>query len=109
MRLGAIHFWVAGALLLVLTVVSIIVFTPVDTERVILPPYEGAFGFRGGRLTVLDYRGETLDEFAWALRRSECGETTSVSVVQATAWADQRVRRVTVPARPRSGAAGCAE
>jgi len=127
--------------LLVLVVVSMILFSPVDTESVVLPPYERAFGFRGGRLKVRDYRGETAevyglltvdpagplsgagflagdvpvahhggaDEFAWALRRSECGATTTVSVVQASAWAEHPVRHLTVPARPRPGAPGCGE
>jgi len=140
-RLGPIHFWVAGAVLVVVVVVSVLVFSPVDTESVALPPYERTFGFRGGQLSVRDHRGETLklyglitvdpagplssagfqagdvpvahhggaDEFAWALGRSECGRTTTISVVQASAWAEQPVRRLTIPAQPRLGARGCEE
>ena len=140
-RLGAMHFWVTGAVLLALGAISLMVFSPVDTTSVVLPAYEREFGFRGGEFTVLDYRGETLrlyglasvdpagplgvagfragdvpvahhggaDELAWALRRSECGETTMVTVVQASDWAERPLRRLTVPARPRSGARGCAE
>ena len=139
MRLSAMHFWVGGAVLLVLVFVSVMVFSPVDTQLVVLPSYEKAFGLQGGPLTVRDYRGETsrlyglavvdpggplglagfhagdvpvahhggADALAWALRRSECGEATEISVVQASAWAERPLRRLTVPARRRPGARGC--
>lgn len=140
-RLGAMHFWVTGAVLLALGAIVSMFFSPIDTTSVLLPPYEDAFGFRGGQITVRDVRGEALelyglasvdpagplgaagfrsgdvpvahhggaDAFAWALRRSECGEATTITVVHATAWAEMQRRQLTVPARPRSGARGCEE
>jgi hypothetical protein len=67
----------------------------------------GAAGFRAGDVPVAYHGG--AEEFAWALRRSKCGEATTVAVVQADAWAQHQLRRLTVPARPRSGAPGCGE
>ena len=140
-RLGFLQFWIAAAILLMLVVVSVIVFSPVDTVSVVLPLYQREFGFTGARLSVRDYRGEALtlyglvsvdpngplsaagfrpgdvpvayhggaEEFAWALRRAECGKATTIAVVQASAWAEQQLRRLTVPARVRPGAPGCEE
>jgi hypothetical protein len=139
--LGWRHFWISGAILFVFVVVSLIVFSPVDTVSVVLPSYEHRFGFHGHQLSVRDYRGESVElyglvtvdpdgplgaagfragdipvahhggaeEFAWALRQSECGKTAIVAVIQARAWAEQEIRRLTLPARPRSDAPGCKE
>jgi hypothetical protein len=116
-RLGPTHLWLAGTLLLILVVVCMIAFSPVDTQAVVLPQYERSFGFQGGQLSVQDDGGKAssvyglvtvdpagplggaglrsgdvpvahhggADELAWALRRSGCGETTTVGVLRASA------------------------
>jgi predicted metalloprotease with PDZ domain len=53
-----------AALLAVFLAIYYLAFSPVDVEKVSLPKYEAAYGFRGGRIYLRYASGEPTDAYA---------------------------------------------